>query len=54
MDLGITWNRSFGTDEGAKDTGSEPSWLSMISRPPWNSCPNTRQSWACTVSASRR
>ena len=41
MARGITWKRSFGTADGASATGSEPSWLSIISRPSWKSWPNT-------------
>ena len=37
MARGITWNRSFGTADGASATASEPSWLSIISRPSWKS-----------------
>ena len=50
---GITWNRSVGTADGAQATASVPSAVSMISRPPWNSCPNTVAPWRWMTSASR-
>ena len=50
---GITWNRSVGTALGARATASAPSSVSMISRPPWNSCPKIAAPFACATSASR-
>ena len=38
---GMTWKRSVGTALGAQATASVPSAVSMISRPPWKSCPKT-------------
>ncbi len=50
----MTWKRSFGTLEGATATGSDPSWLSMTSRPGWNSCPNRMVPWGATAATRRR
>ena len=49
----MTWNRSVGTADGAQATASVPSSVSMISRPPWNSCPNAVAPWRWIASASR-
>ncbi len=48
---GMTWKRSVGTALGASATASVPSSVSMISRPPWNSCPKTVAPWRWIASA---
>ena len=49
----MTWNRSVGTALGARATASVPSSVSMISRPPWNSCPKITAPFAWATSARR-